>query len=220
MPVTCKRAWSPRRPCAFYAVLISPFKHYTSSPLHRYNSARDLCLLFLLSSIFHSTTRSLCTHKQHTSDPLFLKAPTGHARTHHIGNMLTNTLVACTALLASSLLSTVSAKMTYETKGPEMIHRRDTDWKYNPTNYLFFDPNDDPIQPKKECTVEVAETRKLAARQFECWPFFADHNVRNLQKAAADLTDIHYGHARRARTVRQPPGLSIPIPVQMATTAR
>lgn len=77
--------------------------------------------------------------------------------------MLAKTLLACTALLTSSVLSTVGAKMTYETKGPEMIHRRDTDWKYNPTNYLFFDPNADPIQPQKECTVEVAETRKLAA---------------------------------------------------------
>lgn len=115
-------------------------------------------LSFLFNDSFHHT---LTSHSHITHFKPFLRRPQ-HTYTH-TGTMLAKTLLACTALLTSSVLNTVSAKMTYETKGPEMIYRRDTDWKYNPTNYLFFDPNDDPIQPKKECTVEVAETRKPAA---------------------------------------------------------
>lgn len=55
-------------------------------------------------------------------------------------------------------LTTLAILATF-TVNAEMIKKREDDPDRNPTNYALFDPYDDPIPPRAECAVAVANIR-------------------------------------------------------------
>lgn len=63
-------------------------------------------------------------------------------------------------MLVKNIFSLITlAVLATFTANAEMLKKRDEDPDRNPTNYALFDPYDDPIPPRVECTLAVVNIR-------------------------------------------------------------